>query len=261
MLVGGLLDDDAAVKHNLVAGVALLGVVGVHGMRVVAAHEHRSGKCAVVRLVIEAQRPVDAAQRVGQERRHGALLGLGANLLVIKAAKDRNVVRILGTQKCLQRGVGAGQVVELGRRDKLVGPAPNACILTIDQEQVATQNLLGLNVQFVGDQGVKISLLKVAGADERAQVDSSVGRKALVNATIHMDGKARDNGNFALGSEQAALDTVALAHQHAARKCQRAIEPGVVDHAAVGLGVQAQRLARAVELGHGLNLKRRRIAV
>ena len=47
-------------------------------------------------------------------------------------------MRILGTQKCLQRGVSAGQVVELGRRDKLVGPAPNARILTIDQEQIAT---------------------------------------------------------------------------------------------------------------------------
>ena len=170
-------------------------------------------------------------------------------------------MRVLGTQKCLQRGVGAGQVVELGRRDKLVGPAPNTCILSIDQEQVAAQNLLGLNVQLVGDQGAKVALLKVTSADERAQVNGSVGSKALVNATVHVDGKARNNGNLALGGKQAALNTVALAHQHAARKCQRAIEPGVVDHAAVGLGVQAQRLARAVELGHGLNLKRRRIAV
>lgn len=98
VLVGGFFDDDAAVEHHLIANVALLGVVGVHGMRVVAAHKHRGGKCAMVRLVVKAQRSVDAAQRVGQERRHGALLGLGANLLVIKAAKDRNVVRILGTQ-------------------------------------------------------------------------------------------------------------------------------------------------------------------
>ena len=96
MLVGGFLNDDAAVEHHLIAGIALLGVVGVHGMRVVAAHEHRCGKGAMVRLVVKAQRSVDAAQRVGQERRHGALLGLGANLLVIKAAKDRDVMRILG---------------------------------------------------------------------------------------------------------------------------------------------------------------------
>ena len=170
-------------------------------------------------------------------------------------------MRVLGTQKCLQRGVGAGQVVELGRRDKLVGPAPNARILTIDQEQIAAQNLLGLNVQLVGDQGVKVTLLKVTSADERAQVNGSVGSKALVNATVHVDGKARNNGNLALGGKQAALDTVAFAHQYATRECQRTIEPGVVDHTAVGLGVQAQRLARAVELGHGLDLKRRRIAV
>ena len=76
-----------------------------------------------------------------------------------------------------------------------------------------------------------------------------------------MDSKARNDSDLALGGEQAALNTVAFAHQHAARKRQRAVEPGVVDHAAVGLGVQAQRLARAVELGHGLDLKRRRIAV
>ena len=101
VLVGGLLDDDAAVEHNLVAGVALFRVVGVHGMRVVAAHEHRSGKRTVVRLVVKAQRAVNAAQCIGQERRHGTLLGLGANLLVIKAAEDRNVVRVLGAQKSL----------------------------------------------------------------------------------------------------------------------------------------------------------------
>ena len=101
MLVGGFLDDDAAVEHNLIASIALLGVVGVHGMRVVAAHEHRGGKRAMIRLVIEAQRAVNAAQRVGQERRHGTLLGLGANLLVIEAAEDRDVVRVLSAQKCL----------------------------------------------------------------------------------------------------------------------------------------------------------------
>ena len=76
-----------------------------------------------------------------------------------------------------------------------------------------------------------------------------------------MDSKARDNSDLALGGKQAALNTVAFAHQYAARERQRAVEPGVVDHAAVCLGVQAQRLARAVELGHGLNLKRRRVAV
>ena len=168
---------------------------------------------------------------------------------------------MLSTQKCLQRGIGAGKVVELGRRDKLVGPAPNARILTIDQEQIAAQNLLGLNVQLIGNQSVKISLLEFTGADERAQVNGSVGSKALVNATVHMDGKARNNGNLALGGKQAALNTVALAHQYAARERQRTIEPGVVDHAAVGLGVQTQRLACAVELGDGLNLNRRRVAV
>ena len=170
-------------------------------------------------------------------------------------------MHVLGTQKCLQRGVGASQVVKFGRRDKLVGPAPNARILAVNQEQIAAQDLLRLNIQLFGDQGVKVALLKATSADERAQVNGSVGSKALVDATVHVDGKARNNGNLALGGKQAALNTVALAHQYATRKRQRAIEPGVVDHAAVGLGVQAQRLARAVELRHGLDLKRRRVAV
>ena len=76
-----------------------------------------------------------------------------------------------------------------------------------------------------------------------------------------MDGKARDNSDLALGGKQAALNTVALTHQHASGQRERTIKPGVVDHAAVSLGVQAQRLARAVKLRHGLDLKRRRIAV
>ena len=101
VLVGGFLDDDTAVEHHLIAGIALLGVVGVHGMCVVAAYKHRGSKCAMVRLVVKTQRSVDAAQRVGQEGRHGTLLGLGANLLVIEAAEDRDVVRVFGAQKCL----------------------------------------------------------------------------------------------------------------------------------------------------------------
>lgn len=85
--------------------------------------------------------------------------------------------------------------------------------------------MLGLNVQLFGNQGIKISLLEFAGADERAQVDGSVGSKALVNAAVHVDGKARDNSDLALGGKQAALNTVALAYQHAARECQRTVEP------------------------------------
>ena len=131
----------------------------------------------------------------------------------------------------------------------------------MELDQFAALYLLGLDVQLIGNQGIKISLLEFAGANERTQINGSVGSKALVNAAVHMDGKTRDDSDLALGGKQAALDTVALAHQHAARECQRAVEPGVVDHAAVCLGVQAQRFARAVKLGHSLDLKRRRVAV
>lgn len=85
--------------------------------------------------------------------------------------------------------------------------------------------MLGLNVQLVGDQGVKVALFKVTSADERAQVNGAIGSKALVNAAVHVDGKARNNGNLALGGKQAALNTVALAHQHATRERQRTVEP------------------------------------
>ena len=157
LLVGSFLDNDAAIELHLISRVRLLGVIGVHGMCVVAAHEHRRRERAMVALVIETERGVDAPKGVCQKRRHRALFGVGADLLIIKAAENRNVRSVLGSQKSLQRRIGTGKVIELGSRNELVSPTPDSGVLTVDQKEVATQNLLGIHVKLIGDQRVEIA--------------------------------------------------------------------------------------------------------
>ena len=71
----------------------------------------------------------------------------------------------------------------------------------------------------------------------------------------------RHDGGVRVGSAIRALLVHIFTHQHAASQAQRTIEPAVVDHAAVGLDVETQRFARAVQLRRRFNLERGRVGV
>ena len=199
-----------------------------------------------------------------QEGGHGALLGVGAHLLVVKARVDADVVGVLGREERLQGHVGAAQVVQLGRAHKLRGagrPAPGHGFLAVAEEGVAGQHLPGLHAQLVGDHRVEGALAEVSRREERAEVNGPVELGVAATLAVEVDGHARDDGHVAIRGKQAALHAVALAHEGAPGHAERAVEPGVVNHAAVGLHVKAQVLAGAGQLGHRLDLEAGRVTV
>ena len=115
MLVRRLLDHDATVQSAAIGRVVLLGPVGMHGVSVIAAHKHRLRKRTSIVLGREAERLGQASKHIGQEGRHRTLLGVGAHLLVIEAAENRDAAGIFSRKKCQERGIGAHKVVELRR--------------------------------------------------------------------------------------------------------------------------------------------------
>ena len=262
VLVGGFLNGDAAVQPAAVGLVVLLGVVGVAGVRVVAAHHEGAGNGAAVLLLRLAEGGVHAHEHVFEEGGHGALLGVAADLLVVEARIDVYLVFICAAgKKTLERGVGAGKVVELRRADELAGGPPNPRRLAVIDEEVAREHIRGAHAKVVGNHLVEGAGGKLACREERHEVFRAVELKPAVHLAVEVDGHAGNKRHVAARVVEAARHTRALADEHATGDAERAVEPGVVDHAAVGLDVEPQVIGRSLELGHGLDLEDRRVAV
>ena len=224
-------------------------------MRVVAAHEHGSGERADVLLGAEAQSGVHAGKGVGQKRRGSTLLGFRADLLVVETRIDRDGMLVPAVHKGDERSVGAHEVVEAGRGNELAGDTPHAAALTVDQEQVARHDLGGIDLEGIGHDHVERAVRQVARGEQREQIACTIGGEALVHAAVHVDCKARDKRDISVEGHKTALDARALSHQHASGERKRAVEPGVVHHAAVSLGVQTHITGGTFELAIRLYLE------
>ena len=210
----------------------------MHRMGVVAAYQHRRRKGAAIHLVGAAQGRIQALQGVGQEGGKGALHGVRAHFLVVEAAEHRNAARVAGVQECVERGVSAHKVIQLGSRNEFIFRSPNNRLLPVYQEHIAPQHLLRPHPQPSRQKLVECGGGKRAGREQRAQVYFAVRRKPAVHAVIHMDGQAGNDGNHVIERDQHALDAVLGFHHDAPGNRKRTVEPGVVDHAAVGFHVQ-----------------------
>ena len=224
-------------------------MVGVDGVRVVAAHEHRFRDGTPQVLTGAAQCRVQARKRVGEKSRHGALFGVRADLLVVKAREDRDAAIVLGGEERFERGVCAGQVVEFRGGGELARGAPDARLLAVDEEQVARDDVALGDSQLVGDYRVEGGFAKRACGEERAEVDLAIRRKLLVDVALDMRRHAGDERERLGRFVQEAFHAIAAFHHHAARNSEGPIEPRVVDGAAVHLHIESLRFAWPCELG------------
>ena len=224
-------------------------MVGVDGVRVVAAHEHRFRDGTLQVLTGAAQRCVQTRKRVGEKRRHGTLLGVRADLLVVEARENRDAAIVLGGEERFERGVCAGQVVEFRGGGELARGAPDAWLLTVDEEQVARDDVALGDSQLVGDYRVEGGFAKRACGEERAEVDLAIRRELLVDVALDMRRHAGDERERLGRFVQAAFHAIAAFHHHAARNSEGPIEPRVVDGAAVHLHIESLRFAWPCELG------------
>ena len=71
------------------------------GVGVVGGDQEAAGQHGLECLLVLAQRQTDAAQDVPQERGGRALLGGGADLLVVKDAQHRQAAALTGGQEAL----------------------------------------------------------------------------------------------------------------------------------------------------------------
>ena len=230
-------------------------------MRVVAAHEHGAGKRAQMLLGRAAERRARAGERVGEQRGQRPLLGARAHLLVVEARVDAHVARVIRREEGLERHIGALEVVEMACGDELASAAPDARLLVGHEEEVAREDVRRLAARGLGHHLVEGPRGKLARREERAEVHRAVelGREAA--RAVEVDGEARDEADVVGDVHETALHARAVAHEHAARKSERAVQPRVVEHASVGLDVEAEIPLRPLERGRRLHLVGGRVAV
>ena len=149
LLIGVILDDDAAVHIDGVVSVPVLRVVGVDGVGIVAGHQEAVGYMAAVGFPV---RPADAAEHIIKKGRGRALLGLAAYLLVVKETIDRHTAALLRRQKSSKSTESALQIVQPGGGNK---SAPRLAPLGIVNEQVCGENILLCRAHTGGHTGPK----------------------------------------------------------------------------------------------------------
>ena len=238
---GRMLHHHAAVEHRGLVGVRQLRMVGVTGMTVVTGQQEAVGHQPPIVAVRKSQSVHDGLKGFRQEGRSRALLGLGADLLVVKYAQHRDGGGLPGSQEALGAGKYTGQVVQPGCGQEFSRRPPHGARLVVVQEQIPGHDVLRLASGGSGDLPVKAALLLSAGI-QRHQILSGIVLGAIIAVPVQMDGHTRDQCHVLFQIHQTCLQTVVPAHQYPSGSAEGAVQPAVVDHAAVALGGKAHKL-------------------
>lgn len=130
-LIGVELDDHATVHHRPVVGIGVLRVVGMHRMGVVRRDQEAPGQSPAV---MQPHAGANPHERIRQEGGVGALLGVGAHLLVVKDTAHWDALPLPGLKEALQAGPGALQVVQGPGGEVLPLRAPDSGLFPVVQE-------------------------------------------------------------------------------------------------------------------------------
>ena len=261
LLVGVVLDDDAAVEGCAVIRVVLLRVIGVDGVRVVRGEHEAGGNRGADGRLAHPQRAGRAVQRVGEEGGVRALLGAAADLLVVEHRHHADMAdgRGGGEQR-LKRGIRAFEVIDARAGEELALRAPHAAALPVVEEQIARDHVLGLHAAQAGDFCAERALGLLV-PKERQHVHLRVELVAVVDLAVEVDGHVRDERRVAVKVDELRAQAVALAYERAPGDGQRPVQPCGHNHAAIALDVQPRVLAADQLLGIRLELEGRAVAV
>ena len=261
-LAGVVFDDDAFVDKDLVGGVGEFGMVGMYRMGVVSGEHHAGSDGGVVLLLRLSQSQGDAAQHIVKQGGIGALFGGAAYLLVVKDTAQRDAMQgfDVAAQKRLQGGVGAFQVIQLGRGDILPIFAPNGAGHPVVEEQVGVQNLLLLYPGGAGDL-CKESAGSFPIPVQGKHIHLRIVFYPVVGLAVHMDGHIGDEHHIPIHLHQPGGNPIAGAHHNPSGYRQRAVHPGGAEHSAIHLGIELGIVSPHRDFRVGFDLKGRGIAV
>ena len=256
MLGGIVLDDDAAVHHDGVIFVNIFGVVGMQRVGIVAREHEAVGHGAVIVLVRKAEALAHAVQHIVEERTRCALFGPAADLFIVEDAADLCAPALVRREERGQRAEGALQIVQPRGGDELV---PFHALLGVVEIQVGRDKVLHRRAGECGDARTEAARAALS-AIERDEIDRGVIVGVLVDAAVHVDGNVRHDRHGLAEVHQTGLHAVRRLHQHAPGDGQRPVQPGGIDHPAVALRAQADKVV-ICELSVFLDLKAGAVAV
>ena len=195
----------------------------------------------------ETQRLRDGRQRLRQEYGGRPLLGLGADLLVVKHAQHRHHVPLLRRQKALGAGKHTGQIVQPGGRYELALRSPDGPRLVVVQHQIPGYHVLRGAVRRSGHLPIEAATASSGGVQGH-QITGRVVLDSIVGLPVQVDGHTGDQGHIPLQIHQTGLQSALPADQYPTRHTEGPIQPAVIDHAAIALGGQADILPRQLRM-------------
>ena len=256
--VGVVLEHDAAVRDGTLAAVGLIGVVGMHGVRVVRRHHEAVCGAAQIIALVKPERKADAPQHVGEKARIRALLAGAAYLFVVENAQSRQTGRIAGLEEAAQAAEHALQIVEPGRGDEFVLRAPDRAGRAGIEKQILREKFLLFHAE--GFRGESVGAFRTGEREQRRHVRAHIVALAFVRAAVHVDGEVGDQRDGASEVQQPRDEFAPLAQRDAPGNRERAVQPRGAEHPAVFFHAQSH-VAVGRDNGVLLELEAGRIAV
>ena len=90
----------------------------------------------------------DPPERVAEKGRVRTAVGARADFFVVQEAGHLSMLRRFHVRESVENGEAAEKIVEAARVDELALFAEDARALGVDEEQIGTEDGLGLDVQF-----------------------------------------------------------------------------------------------------------------
>ena len=225
LLVGALLEHDAAVHQRAVSCVGLLRVVRMQRVGVVRGHHEAGGQTGVQRLAIRTQALRDAADHVREEGGIRALARAAAHLFVVKHTAEIDVPALPRLQQRPKAGVGALQIVQPRCGDVAVLRAPEPGLHAVVEVEIPPEHVLRGSARDFRDLRLEAALrgdVAVEGQHVHLRVELAV----LVHIPLHVDGQVGNQRRVAPEVHQTAFHALRRAHQHSPGDPQWAVQPG-----------------------------------
>ena len=237
-LVGVELNDYALVHEHAVFGVGLFGVVGMHRVSVVRGEHERGRGRAVGSLGIEPEGDADALHHVIEECGIRALLGAGADLLVIEHAEHIDpAVGLFRVDESAEPGPCAFEVVEPGAHYVLAGIAHDGGLYARVEEEIRAQQVLLGHARGLGNELFEAVLGGVV-AEEGHHIGLRVVLEAVVYLAVHVDGDVRYHEKVAIDVYEPRFNALFGPHDHAPRNGKGPVKPRGEQHPAVFFNVE-----------------------
>ena len=229
-----MLNYHAAAETHFVGRIVKLWSVWVFSVRIIHRYHHGIAERTIVIFSFAAERNIYTLDDVFKERRSCALLGCTADFLVVKQSQHCRTLTILNVFYRINAAVYALEVVDSRRCEKTIVYSEEIRRFFDVKEQVVIQYF---PFGFIFKQ---LFHCYFALAYNRTHISLRIDCDPFVDASVHVDGKRRNNHRN-VGVYQTLFYSVTVLYEQSTCYAQFAIVPCAVNAAAVTFDVKSAK--------------------